>query len=775
VVVTVKVPTQVKKRDGRIVDFDPMRIMTALTKCFSSFVGKEYQLQPKYLSSLEDYTTRVINVLSVKFANEVPTVEQVQDTVVFVLQSAGEYEAAERYIIYRYERNKAREAEYIPEDVLAAFKEDEQYFPTQLQRFQFYDKYSRFIKSQGRRETWKETVERSVNFLWELVLQYSPAGLNTDKREEVRKVVYEEVMPAILRMEVMPSMRLLAMAGEAARRDHSVLYNCSYLPLDSVDSFCELFANSMAGCGVGFSVESTNISKLPVVAHQLIEPKLVKEISDSAEGWIDALRFGLVAWFNGLDTQFDYSKIRPKGSILKIKGGRASGPEPLRECLDFIRDRILARQGKRLTTLDCHDIACAIGGAVVSGGVRRTALISIFDEDDELMLHCKDGDFAKANNQRWNANNSAVWTNVERMTQREFVKRMWNMFESERGEPGIFVRENAQYMLPERRAGNLERNKTIEYGLNPCGEIILRPFQFCNLSSVVARSNDTPESLERKVRLATIIGTIQSCATFFPNLRDIWSHNCHEERLLGVDISGQLDCPLLVNSSCGLFANLQAIAIGTNVWMADLLGINRSAAITCVKPSGNSSVLLNCSSGLHPRWAKYYIRNVRVAASSSMAKVLRDAGVQLSPENGQDLDNPHTYVVSFPVKSPDGAIVREKWSAIEQCEYWLKNKIDWTEHNPSVTIYYKNDEILDLMQWVYTNITSIGGMSFLPYSDAKYDQLPYIEITEHEYEEMVEKFPKNIPFERLYIHDNLQDHTNATQTLACEGPVCLIE
>lgn len=787
--VAVRTPEQIVKRDGRIVPFNTNNIHSALERCFISINDQRSN------EFINDLVWHVKNIVSVRYVEEIPTVEQVQDIVIFVLQSEGEYAAAEHYIIYRYEHAKEREANYIPQDVVDQFRENAKYFPDLLQAFQYFDKYAIFDYDLERRETWPETVRRTKHFLGELTEQANMAFGHLDLLEST----LDEIEDAILNMQVMPSMRLLAMAGPAARRENAALYNCSYLPIDGIDAYCELMYLLMQGIGVGYSVEDKNIKKLPIVRKQESEDLLflyeVHRIEDSTEGWVTALRCGLSAWFAGTDIVFNYDDIRPQGSILKTKGGRASGPAPLKRCLDFIKNRMFSKQGKKLSTLDCHDIACAISRAVVSGGVRRSATIALFDEDDELMLHCKDGDFDKENDQRWCANNSAVWTNIDNITQQEFVTRMMTTFMSERGEPGIFSREIAVRTMPERRRNPEDKSASElkymydNYGCNPCGEIILTPWEFCNLSSVVARPEDTIETLKKKVELATIIGTIQSCATYFPGLRSMWAINGKSERLLGVDISGQMDSllknafiteideegdPILIGRRL-ILSQLQEVAIETNKVWADILGIKRSKAITCVKPSGNSSVLLNASSGIHPRWSEYYIRNVRVTANSPMYYVLNDAGVPMQPENGQDPLAPNVWVASFPVKSPDGAKVRSQVSAVEQCDLWLDNKKYWTEHNPSVSIYYRKSEVLDLLSWLWRNRKQISGMTFFPYSDAKYDQLPFVEITKEQYEELMANFPESVPFERLYLYDNKKDNTIATQLSACEGPVCEIE
>jgi ribonucleoside-diphosphate reductase alpha chain len=550
------------------------------------------------------------------------------------------------------------------------------------------------------------------------------------------------------------------MAGPAARRNNIAIYNCSYQPVESIDSFVEALIISMAGCGVGYSVESKYVENFPRIKRQKGIAPVTYIVEDSAEGWADALRFGLQTWWEGGDVYFDLSLLRPAGAPLRIKGGRASGPEPLRMTLDFMRRRILSRQGSFLRPIDAHDMMCVVGNAAVSGGVRRTAMISLFDRDDHEMLQSKSGDFERENSHRWNANNSVVWPNGG-LTQQEFIHQFMEMVDSGRGEPGIFNREGANTMKPSRRA-------EADFGTNPCGEINLRPWQFCNLSAAVARTDDTFESLREKVEVATIIGSIQSMATNFPGLRPVWQQNCEAERLLGVDITGQMDSRAAQDAQ--IKRQLREISIDVNRETAKALGINQSAAITCVKPSGNSSQLLNCSSGLHTRWAPYYIRNVRVSVHSPIYKVLRDAGVPMDPENGQTVETATTWVVHFPMKSPDGAVTRGDLTAIQQCEFWLQNKLFWTEHNPSVTITYRPDEVLELMKWVWEHREQVGGMSFLPSFDAQYAQMPYVEITRAEYERLAAEFPE-IDFSKVWRYEE-NDLTTAAQELACVGANC---
>ena len=742
-------PREIVKRDGRVVPFDATRIAEALERCLAG-LGR-----PGEADLVRGLVQRVVYALTAKVTGAAPTVEQVQDLVEVTLHAAGEFEAAKRYILYRHEHAKERAIRPVPDEVREAFAADARYFPTELQRFQFYDKYARFNHEAGRRETYPEAVERVVAQYERLLVGYGPLPRGT----------LPGIRGAMLGMRAMPSMRMLSMAGPAFERDNAVQYNCTYLPMDGPEAWCEAMWLSMAGCGVGFSVEREYVETFPRVARQRGAPTGTWVVPDSSRGWCEALRVGCEAWFAGDDLTFDYREIRPRGAILKTKGGRASGPEPLKKLLDLTRARILARQGSTLRPIDVHDIACAVGGAAVSGGVRRTAMISIFDGDDVAMAGAKSGDFERDNAQRWNANNSAVWDDVAGMTQEQFVTQFMEMVTSGRGEPGIFNREAARALAPSRR------RRDIAFGVNPCGEIILRPHGMCNLTTVVARVDDTLESLREKVTQAAIMGTIQSLGTQFPYLRPMWKQNAEEERLLGVSIGGQLDCPLLTgHQGAWVLRQLRETAVRVNRETAEALGIAPSASVTCVKPDGNSSQLLDMSSGIHARWAPYYVRNVRVSGSSALAKVLKDAGTPMEPENGDDPVDPHTWVVSFPVKAPEGAVTRNDRSAVDQCRHWLMNKVNWTEHNPSVTITYRPDEVIALMTWVWEHRSMIGGMAFLPSYDAKYAQLPYIEIDRAEYERRVREFPR-IDFEKMYRYEH-EDWTVAAQTVACVTGLC---
>lgn len=631
------------------------------------------------------------------------------------------------------------------------FEISKQYFPTPLQEFQFYDKYSRFNYDLGRRETWLETVKRAVDFLREL----SENKLSEDD--------YSTIQEMILNMEIMPSMRLLAMAGDAARRTNISIYNCSFMGIDDIACFGEALYISMSGCGVGYSVENKFVDKLPQLPKTLINSDIIRVVKDDTEGWKEAVDTHLTNLYGGILVKFDYSQLRPKGSILKTKGGRASGPEALIRCINFITKEFhtaIHMQQDKLTSLQVHDIMCSIGDCAVSGGTRRTAMISLFDYDDFEMRNCKQ--YADKRPIRYNANNSAVWDELDDIT---YLQQMTTMFYHKNGEPGIFSRKNAQRITPARRDG-----RYIE-GTNPCGEINLRNMQFCNLSSVICRKDDTFQDLARKIKYATIIGTIQSMAIYFPGLRPQWRQNCEEERLLGVGLDGIMDCDFLNKDTKGMALwELKMKAANVNFEYADKLGINRSAAITCIKPSGNTSQLVNCSSGMHPRYSKFYIRNVRVNTSSPVYKVLYMSGVPMVPENGQTEENMVTAVASFPVKSPDNAFTRYDFTALDLMERWKRNKAGYTEHNPSVTIYYNENEIMDIIQWVWKNKDIVGGMTFLPRDNAQYNNMPFVEITKEEYEKRILSFPK-IDWSLIEYYEK-EDHTTAAQEVACVSGAC---
>jgi ribonucleoside-diphosphate reductase alpha chain len=620
-----------------------------------------------------------------------------------------------------------------------------------LSDFQFFDKYSRFSHELGRRETWAEAVQRSVDYLREL------------SANKLQESDYAQIKEYMLEKKAFPSMRLFAMAGEAARRDSASIYNCSAIAIDSIDSMIEVMALCMAGCGVGFSVEQDSICQLPEVSEDYKDGREgFYVIPDSTDGWLSAFRMGLETWFDGGDIEFDYSEIRPAGSVLKVKGGRASGPQPLMELLDFSRKTIMEANGRQLTSVEVYDIVTKIADCVVSGGVRRSALICLFDYDDMGMRHAKDNGWWKTAPQRANANNSII---IEKDLSHDEIKELFmTMHNGGGGEPGLHFRKNVNKMNPGRRG---DRD---DWLLNPCGEVNLRgDGQLCNLTQAIARPDDTLESLAEKVRCATIIGTIQSLATNFPFLRPVWRRNCEEERLLGVDVSGQMDAPHLFTPEN--LDYLRQVAIDTNKEYAGIFGINQSAAVTCNKPSGNSSLLFDSSPGLHSRWSDYYIRRFRVNANSPMRRILEYSGMDLQPENGQKYETATTFVAEFPVKAPDGAITNGSRSAIEQCEWWKMNKLHWTEHNPSVTILYGEDELPGIIDWVYGNQHIIGGMAFLPRDDHYYPLAPYEKITKKKYDELIKDVPE-IDWEFLLPYFENEDNTTSAQELACMSGSC---
>lgn len=1039
------VPTVVYKRSGRVEAFDVRRIERAIALCYLD-LGRLPQppihdLARTVVAQLADPQTRVGD------QSEAVTVETIQDQVERALcDTAQDPEAATRYALYRQRHAQVRAQRPIPPTVRDAFDASADYFPSPLQQFVYFDKYSRFDDTQGRRETWPETVTRAVRHLQDLALSQA-------KPNPIYSTEWDVIRRAILSMDVIPSMRLLAMGGPAGHRQNLSLYNCSYQPVEDVRAFSEALLISMAGCGVGYSVERRYVERLPPVAPRADPPPapVVHRVADSTEGWAAALHLGITTWLAGGDVTFDLADVRPAGSVLRTKGGRASGPEPLRQMLDGVRRVIQARAGQALRPLDAHDLMCLVGNAAVMGATRRTAMIALFDWDDTEMLHCKDGDLTGLEH-RYNANNSAVWPE-QGITRADLEAQFAAMHAAGRGEPGIFNRAAAERLKPARRASaawgtnpcftgetlvwtingprrfdslvgetvpvltqgddgvlcfypmrnimqtrqrtpvykvtlrskrgrrgmsvvtssftatpdhlifladgsqravkdlvagaslmsayrftanskgylklrntagdedmehrivarydnhqehpaypeyhvhhkdgdktnntpeNLEvlphaehnalnmwgasnpvvrmpeRNHfvwdryaasgmtgkqhsaetrakmrvshkarvnhtvvSVEYAgeqdvydgtvdgfhrfyivtedgggvlVHNCGEILLPPYSLCNLTACVARPTDTLADLARKVSIATVIGCVQSLATHFPGLRPEWAENARRERLLGVDITGQMDCPLLCDPDlrvvmpdekrgAGLgttatigdqdrylispLAYLQYVALRTAALCSRRLGINMPAAVTCVKPSGNSSQLLDCASGLHPRHSRYYLRHVRVGAQTPMAQVLRAAGVPLAPENGQDPAHPTTVVAAFPVAAPPQARVRAETSALDQCRQWLYNKRDYTEHNPSVTITYRPEELPAVVDWVWEHRDEIGGMAFLPAFDAQYALMPYQEISEQEYRARAAVFPE-VDYAKLWYYET-RDETEAAQTLACVSGLC---
>ena len=632
---------------------------------------------------------------------------------------------------------------------MVGFKEDP------YRQFIFTRTYSRWRDDLGRRETWDEVVQRYIGFMQE------------NLGDKLSANEYKEIHEAILDQDVVPSMRLMWGAGEPVRNNNAIAYNCSFIAPTQWQDFGEILFLLTCGCGVGFSVESKFVEQLPVIEVSKGNKPKPYVVPDNREGWADALAFGLSMWATGEDVEFDYSKIRPKGARLKTMGGRASGPDPLKNLLQFAKEKLLARQGHQLRPIDVHDIICKIGDIVVAGGVRRSSEISLSDLTDKDLRDAKKGAFYVNDPHRSMANNSAVYE--EKPPIEAFMKEWLALMESGSGERGIFNRGGLRAQMPERRL-ELNEEHLASTGTNPCGEITLRNKEFCNLSEVVARKNDTQVTLMDKIRIATILGTYQSTLTKFPYLSKQWKKNCDEERLLGVSITGQFDSKKVRNATT--LEALKDYAIKINKQYAKKFGINPSASITCVKPSGTVSQLVNASSGMHPRYAPYYIRRVRISATDPLFRMLKEQGVPYKPEVGQILDTANTFVLEFPIKSPDGAITAGHITAIDQLEHWKMVKENYTEHNPSQTVYVSDDEWLKVASWIWDNWDLIGGLSFLPKQTHVYELAPYEEITETQYEQLVKSMPE-IDFGKLAQYE-VDDNTEGAKALACAGNVCEI-
>jgi ribonucleoside-diphosphate reductase alpha chain len=754
---------QIQKRDGSIVPFDVTRIERAVHK---AMIAVEEGSQAEAELVANKVVADLVRI-GKRFPNFLPTVEGLQDAVEKELILSDYVKTSKAYILYRDSRAKLREKGVtVPEHVKKLAEESSKYFKgNDLGEFVYLRTYAKWIAEENRRETWIETVDRYINFM----------KVNLGKKLTNKE--YDEVREAILKQEVMPSMRLMQFAGKAASRCNVCAYNCSFIAPSKLEDFAEILYLSASGVGVGFAVESKNIQQLPQIHAQTGEKLPTHVIEDSKEGWADALTLGIKTWYSGKDIEFDYSEIRPAGARLKTMGGKASGPDPLHSLLDFTRMKILRRQGRRLTNLDAHDVICKIGEAIVAGGVRRSAMISLSELDDQDMRHAKDGQFYMTEPQRSMANNSAVYE--EKPSNTEFMEEWVSLMKAGTGERGIFNRGGLVTQLPKRRlehlsrkyAGVVGKGALGDPGTNPCGEIILQSKQFCNLSEVICRSNDTEATLARKVRIATILGTYQSSLTNFKYLSSDWKKNCEEERLLGVSMTGQWDSQKAREGV--VLAKLRKEAIATNKKYAKRFGISQSTAITCVKPSGTVSQTVNCASGMHPRHSEYYIRRIRISATDSLFKMLKDQGVPYHPEVGQSKDTANTYVLEFPVASPKGSLYKDDLTALDQLEHWKVVKQNYTEHNPSVTISVGEDEWISVANWLYENWDMLGGLSFLPRSNHVYQLAPYESITKEQYEDLKKRFT-NVDYSKLVTYE-LQDETEMKRELACAGGTCEIE
>ena len=626
------------------------------------------------------------------------------------------------------------------------------YLPTDYQSFIHKSRYAKYFDGKGR-ENWDETVSRYMDNIVRPI-----AGDDS---------YINQIEEAILNLEIMPSMRSMMTAGAAAARDNTCMYNCSYVAVDKPTRFDEAMFILLCGTGVGFSVERQYIKKLPEVPEKLFDSDTIIAVKDSKEGWAKAFRQLLALLWTGEIPKWDVSKVRPAGARLKTFGGRASGPAPLVELFNFAVSTFKGAQGRKLSSMECHDLMCFIGQIVVVGGVRRSAMISLSNLSDDRMRHAKSGQWWETAAHRALANNSVAYT--EKPDIETFMREWTALVESKSGERGVFNREASQ----KQAAKYSRRDSNWEFGTNPCSEIILRSAQFCNLTECVIRASDSIDDIERKVKFATILGTIQSSYTKFPYLSKDWQRNTEEERLLGVSLTGIMDNPLMTSANQGLektLEHLRSIAVATNAEWAERLGIPASAAITCVKPSGTVSQLVDSASGIHSRHSPYYIRTVRGDNKDPLTQFMIDNGI---PNEPCVFKPDTTTVFSFPQKAPAGAVTRDDMTAIEQLETWLTYQRHWCEHKPSVTISVRDSEWLEVGAFVYKHFDEMSGVSFLPHSDHTYQQAPYQDCTREQYEELLAQMPERIDWTKLSEYEQ-EDNTAAMQTLACSGDSCEI-
>jgi len=630
------------------------------------------------------------------------------------------------------------------------------YLPTEYQSFIHLSRYSRWLPEENRRESWSETVDRLFTFFHSSI-------------EGVDEKTWEDAQDAILSLEVMPSMRALMTAGKALEKENIAGYNCSYIPIDNPKAFDEVLYVLMNGTGVGFSVERQYADKLPTVPDQEFEyTDDIISVIDSKEGWARAFRDVVSYLYTARIPKINVSKVRPAGARLKTFGGRASGPQPLVDLFDFTINKFKDARGRKLSSMECHDIVCKTGDVVVVGGVRRSALISLSNLSDQRIRAAKKGEWWKDNPQRAMANNSVAYT--EKPDAGIFMKEWMSLYESKSGERGIFNRASAQA----KAAENGRRDASWDFGTNPCSEIILRPNQFCNLTEVVVRSTDTVKTLSKKIQIATFLGTIQATFTNFGYLRKRWQNNTEEERLLGVSLTGIMDSPMMNGKEEGLekrLETLRGVAVEENKYWAKKFGINQSTAITCVKPSGTVSQLVDSASGIHARHNPYYIRTVRGDNKDPLTEFMKSAGIPSEPEIRGNEESKDITVFSFPMKAPIGSVCRNDMSAIEQLELWKIYATHWCEHKPSVTISVKENEWVPVGAWCWENFQYLSGVSFLPFSDHTYIQAPYQDIDEKEYRKLAKKMPTVIDWQKLQDFER-EDNTKGSQELACTAGVC---
>ena len=632
--------------------------------------------------------------------------------------------------------------------------------PTKYQEFIHLSRYSRWLPKEGRRETWRETVTRYFDFFQEHLKQSCKYSLDKSLREELED--------AVIHLKIMPSMRCLMTAGEALKRENIAGYNCSYVAVDRPQAFDEILYVLMNGTGVGFSVERQFVSNLPTVADEFHPSDTTIVVQDSKMGWAKAFKELVAMLYHGQIPKWDLSKVRPAGAPLKTFGGRASGPEPLRRLFEFTKEIFQNAHGRKLSSIECHDIVCKTAEIVVVGGVRRSALISLSNLSDDRMRVAKSGQWWIDNGQRALANNSACYT--EKPDIGIFMDEWKALYDSKSGERGIFNRESAKKIAEK----NERRDVGYDFGTNPCSEIILRSREFCNLSEVVVRPEDTEHTLLNKVRLATILGTFQSTLTNFKYVSKDWKKNCVEERLLGVSLTGIMDNKWTAGKLPGLdvlLKNLKQMSVDTNKEWSNKLKINQSAAITCVKPSGTVSQLVDSASGIHARHNPYYIRTVRGDKKDPLTKMMVEQGF---PAEDDVMKPNDTTVFSFPIKCSPDAVFRQDLTAIEQLELWKTYQVHWCEHKPSVTISVKEEEWIDVGAWVYKNFDLMSGVSFLPYSEHTYKQAPYQDCNEKEYKDLMNKMPTSVDWNKLSQYEK-SDMTVGSQELACSAGSCEIQ
>ncbi len=721
---------KIYKRDGSLVAFDLSWIVRAVSKAMTA--SKEGSRASAQLIAKQVYAE--LERKARRNKRFISKVEGVQDLVEQALILNQFTKTAKAYILYRQKRHEMRQREVkVSDKVKKLVSDSKRYFRNPLSEVVYLRTYARWLDEENRRETWIETVDRYMAFMQDHM------------GDQFTAHEYKTMHQAILNQEVMPSMRLMQFAGPAVKKTNVCAYNCSYIAPNTLQDFGEIMYICMCGCGVGFSVESQNIQMLPVIKKQTGQLLKTHQVGDSREGWCDAFVLGLKTWFQGQDICFNYSKLRPQGVRIKTLGGKSSGPDPLQALLDFARSKILAKQGRRLANIDAYDILCKIGEVVVSGGVRRSAMISLSDLDDRAMCDAKSGQFYYSEPQRAFSNNSAVY---EDQPHDEVLMEEWlALIKSGSGERGLFNRGSLIETLTKRRKDYFIRKGVIVgdkitglLGTNPCGEIILQSKQFCNLTEVVARPEDNEKSLLKKIRIAAMLGSYQATLTHFPYLSKDWKKNCEQERLLGVSITGQWDCKAARHPS--VLKKLKNQAIRTNRIYAKRLGIHPATAVTCVKPSGTVSLVVDSAAGMHPRYAPYYIRRVRISAMDGLFKMLKAQGVPYHPEVGHSAEDAVTFVLDFIVAAPKAAVYRNDLTAIDQLEYWKMLKTHYTEHNPSVTISVGQEEWIGVLNWLREHWEIIGGLSFLPRFEDVYQLAPFEEITKTEYQTLQKRYKK---------------------------------